>query len=178
MAASSGKPVGEESPDSTKRWCRVTPGRGNPRDSATENRPPRSNQRFASGETGATVKRWGKSPPRTWQQGRHGKPHQEQWRIGGPHGRASVRTPGCQLDLAGNGKVRGMVIASQDVQNPAYRPSASLSSFDVRRMAVSVSGGPSNSKTTVLDIVNAMMAEAHSGKRSPATSAMPTATPA
>ena len=30
----------------------------------------------------ARVKRWGKSPPRTWQQGRHGKPHREQCQIG------------------------------------------------------------------------------------------------
>ena len=49
------------------------------------------------------VKRWGKSPPRTWQQGRHGKPHPEQCRIGasggqsgnGRHRRdASARRPG------------------------------------------------------------------------------------
>ena len=31
----------EESPDSTRQRCRVTPGRGNPRESATENKPPR-----------------------------------------------------------------------------------------------------------------------------------------
>jgi len=30
----------EESPDSTRIQCQVTPGRGNPRDSATENKPP------------------------------------------------------------------------------------------------------------------------------------------
>ena len=30
----------EESPGSTKTQCQVTPGRGNPRDSATENKPP------------------------------------------------------------------------------------------------------------------------------------------
>ena len=30
----------EESPDSTKIQCQVTPGGGNPRDSATENIPP------------------------------------------------------------------------------------------------------------------------------------------
>jgi hypothetical protein len=30
----------EESPDSTRQRCQVTPGRGNPRESATENRPP------------------------------------------------------------------------------------------------------------------------------------------
>lgn len=38
----------EESPDSTERRCRVTPGRGNPRDSATENRRPRKR---GNGET-------------------------------------------------------------------------------------------------------------------------------
>jgi hypothetical protein len=30
----------EESPGSTEAWCRVTPGGGDPRDSATEIRPP------------------------------------------------------------------------------------------------------------------------------------------
>jgi hypothetical protein len=34
----------------------------------------------------AMVKRWGKSPPRTWQQGRHGKPHPEQCQIGASRG--------------------------------------------------------------------------------------------
>jgi len=32
----------EESPDSLKQRCRVTPGGGNPRESATEKRPPRT----------------------------------------------------------------------------------------------------------------------------------------
>jgi len=30
----------EESPDSQRQRCRVTPGRGNPTESATENKPP------------------------------------------------------------------------------------------------------------------------------------------
>ena len=30
----------EESPDSVKQRCRVTPGGGNPRESATESKPP------------------------------------------------------------------------------------------------------------------------------------------
>ena len=30
----------EESPDSAKTQCQVIPGGGNPRDSATENKPP------------------------------------------------------------------------------------------------------------------------------------------
>lgn len=38
MAAAAG--AVEESPDSMRRRCRVTPGGGNPRESATENRPP------------------------------------------------------------------------------------------------------------------------------------------
>ena len=74
MAASAGRPVGEESPDSQKQRCRVIPGRGNPTDSATENRLLRS--------AGEKVKRWGKSPPPGWQQTGHGKPHREQCQIG------------------------------------------------------------------------------------------------
>lgn len=68
-----GRPV-EESPDSMRQWCRVTPGGGDPRESATENRPPIPGW--------VRVKRWGKSPPGGWQQRPHGKPHQEQCRIG------------------------------------------------------------------------------------------------
>ncbi len=64
----------EESPDSMKTRCRVTPGGGNPRDSATEKRRPAHAQ--------VTVKRCGKSAPRVWQQPRHGKPHREQCQIG------------------------------------------------------------------------------------------------
>jgi hypothetical protein len=43
---------GEESPGSTETRCRVTPGGGDPRDSATENRPPNP---FAGGK-GETVR--------------------------------------------------------------------------------------------------------------------------
>src|SRR5690606_28852547 len=61
-----------------RQGCRVTPGGGDPRESATENRQP---------PLGAVmVKRWGKSPPRDWQQDRHGKPHPEQCRIGASRG--------------------------------------------------------------------------------------------
>ncbi len=46
-------PLGfEESPDSLKQRCRVTPGRGNPTDSATEIKPPRLSGRFAFGKMG------------------------------------------------------------------------------------------------------------------------------
>lgn len=94
-----------------KRRRRVTPGRGNPRESATENET-------APGPPGAQVKRWGKSPPRTGQPGRHGKPRREQCRIGasGPggqprgQGRFSPRGPGWQHERTGDGAPRGMAI--------------------------------------------------------------------
>src|SRR5947207_10572930 len=76
MAALGGQPSGEESPGSTETRCRLTAGGGDPRESATENRPPGW---FASQ---ARVKRWGKSPPRERQRKRHGKPHREQDQIG------------------------------------------------------------------------------------------------
>jgi hypothetical protein len=68
-------PQVEESPGSTKTRCRVMPGGGDPRESATESKPPdRSGQ--------VRVKGCGKSAPRAWQQERHGKPHREQDQIG------------------------------------------------------------------------------------------------
>lgn len=39
----------------------------------------------------ARVKRWGKSPPRSGQPDRHGKPHREQCRIGIPRGVSAER---------------------------------------------------------------------------------------
>ena len=109
-----------------KEGCRVTPGGGNPRESATEKSLP---PRFACGSLGVMVKRWGKSPPRTGQPGRHGKPHPEQCRIGALRGkvcdcqrrkpkataetstgRLQPKGPGWQLDPVGNGGGRGMVI--------------------------------------------------------------------
>ena len=60
--------------------CRITSGGGDPRESATENRPPRPGP---SGKVPAVrVKRCGKSAPRLRQRKRHGKPHREQNRIG------------------------------------------------------------------------------------------------
>ena len=76
------------------------------------------------------VKRWGKSPPRGWQQPRHGKPHREQCQIGiarglGPGAALAPAGPGWQLEASGNGRPRGMVAGGLGPsQNPAYRPSA------------------------------------------------------
>ena len=129
-----------------KEGCRVMPGGGNPRESATEKSlpwwPGLSRKGRLAGST-VRVKRWGKSPPRAWQQDWHGKPHPEQCRIGASRGkvcpyafgRAETSTgtlqpggPGWQLDRPGNGCGRGMVIQGGQPpgQNPAYRPSAHL----------------------------------------------------
>src|SRR5204862_471403 len=54
--------------------CWLTASRGDSRDSATENKPPAARP--------VRVKRCGKSAPRSWRQGRQGKPHPEQGHIG------------------------------------------------------------------------------------------------
>src|ERR1700739_3190999 len=70
---------GEESPGSTEVRCRVTPGGGDPRESATESTPPAC-LRLAG--RAARVKWCGKSAPRRRQRRRQGKPHREQDQIG------------------------------------------------------------------------------------------------
>ena len=42
----------------------------------------RHREQTAAASTAVRVKRWSKSPPGDWQQNPHGKPHQEQCRIG------------------------------------------------------------------------------------------------
>jgi hypothetical protein len=85
----------EESPGSTEARCRVTPGGGDPRESATESTPP---VRRCIGRP-VRVKRRGKSAPRRRQRRRQGKPHREQDQVGAagirgaiPRCRASLRT--------------------------------------------------------------------------------------
>jgi hypothetical protein len=103
----------EESPGSMETRCRITSGGGDPRESATENKPPRDSR------LAARVKRCGKSAPRAWQHERHGKPHREQNRIGATQGVSRLRKsldpsldrcPGWLLEAAGNGRPRGMAI--------------------------------------------------------------------
>ena len=89
--------AGEESPGSTERRCRVTPGglrlRPAVRESATESRPPVFGRVRAKG--------CGKSAPRAWQRRRHGKPHRVQDRIGAAYGPVPARRPGWSLEAAG-----------------------------------------------------------------------------
>jgi len=125
------KPGVEESPGSTGIRCRLTAGGGDPRDSATENKPPA--QGLATPR--ARAKRCGKSAPRPWQQGRQGKPHREQDRIGAAAsqdaGAFPLRRPGWSREACREARPRGMVVPWVRVrthgQNPAYRPSGSIS---------------------------------------------------
>ena len=115
----------EESPDSRERWRRVTPARGDPRESATEIRPPAASARRAR------VKRWGKSPPRRRQRRRHGKPRQEQGQIGIARGLAPRVLPPERSGLAARARRRRRAQRNGHrrrgpPQNPAYRPSARL----------------------------------------------------
>ena len=81
----------------------------------------------------ARAKRCGKSAPRPWQQGRQGKPHREQDRIGAaaPQGAGTFpfRRPGWSREARREARPRGMVAACGPVQigpheqNPAYRSS-------------------------------------------------------
>ena len=109
---------GEESPGSTEVRCRVTPGGGDPRESATERTPP--NPRRSAGRV-ARVKRCGKSAPRRRQRRRQGKPHREQDQVGaaGVAARAAVpggpprRRSGRSREAPGNGRPRGMAIPAR-----------------------------------------------------------------
>ncbi len=67
----------EESPGSMETRWRLTAAGGDPRESATESKPPRRGNPCA-----VRVKGCGKSAPRGWQQPWHGKPHREQDQIG------------------------------------------------------------------------------------------------
>ena len=121
----------EESPGSTEERCRVTPGGGDPRDSATEKRPPAFRR---DPEAPARVKRCGKSAPRARQRERRGQtPPGARPNRGGSGGPATASPeassgspPGSVARGAGqpasqrNGHPRLFTGAGQ---NPAYRPS-------------------------------------------------------
>lgn len=107
--------------------CRVTPGEGDLRESATESKPPRSGSNI---DCGVRVKGWGKSPPRGRQRTRHGKPHREQNRIGITWAlprlvsRPVVRV-GCERCSATGTQdewLSRLLVRQQAIQNPAYRP--------------------------------------------------------
>jgi hypothetical protein len=130
----------EESPGSTGIRCRLTAGGGDPRESATENKPPEDHGKpWAK----ARVKRCGKSAPRGWQQQRQGKPHREQDRVGAAGRVLRHRGQGHSRPAARVGRARRAVtrvpeewlpLAVRSGQNPAYRPSGFLRTHQRERV--------------------------------------------
>jgi len=110
---------GEESPGSTKDTVTDNIRRGRPQGQRHRNdtayRP----------KAAARLKWCGKSAPRSWQQGRHGKPHREQDQIGTARNPFPDSRPGRSREVRGNAHPRGMAIhrGQPRGQNPAYRPS-------------------------------------------------------
>ena len=97
---------------------RVTPGRGNSKESGTENIPLTGAVGLTRRSKQARVKRCGKSAPRVWQQAWQAKPRTEQGQIGerdrlatGGHRTARPRLPGRLLDPVSNDGARGMIVA-------------------------------------------------------------------
>ena len=72
------------------------------------------------------MKRWGKSPPRSRQRGRHGKPRLEQGQICGERRPLDQDAAGRLLEGMGDHARREMIVRATKVarQNPAYRPIA------------------------------------------------------
>src|SRR5262249_14678293 len=140
---------GEESPGSTEVRCRVTPGGGDPRESATESTPPAC-LRFTG--RAARVKRCGKSAPRRRQRWRQGKPHREQDQVGVAGAAERSATPGGpprrrsgrSQEALGDGRPRGMAITAPDNgagQNPAYTPAGRVRMVDIFAEQHRVNGG-------------------------------------
>src|ERR1700731_3300323 len=116
---------GEESPGSTETRCRITSGGGDPRESATENRPPSGPD--PPRQAAARVKRCGKSAPHVRQRTLHGKPHREQDQIGTAFAcfRAAVRVGRARRPVTGVPEEWPSLRESGE-QNPAYSPSDAL----------------------------------------------------
>jgi hypothetical protein len=66
------------------------------------------------------VKRWGKSPPRPEQSGRHGKPRVVQGQIGGESRPGSLGPSGRLLESRCESGPRGMITAERELA--AYAP--------------------------------------------------------
>ncbi len=149
---------GEESPGSTGTRCRVTPGRGDPRESATESKPPAE---APPGRWRVRVKGCGKSAPRPRRRGRQGKPHREQDQVGAAGFcqagfRAAVRVGRTRRPATGVPDEWPSIRASKrGGQNPAYRPSGIFTSVFhdalVPRPAQDEEAGPKLGLSTSLD---------------------------
>ena len=114
----------EESPGSMETRWRLTAAGGDPRESATESKPPKrcvpvtACHARKGANVAARMKGCGKSAPRRRQRRRQGKPHREQNRIGMAGREATWRQvgfqtshPGWLLEGASNGHPRRMAVA-------------------------------------------------------------------
>jgi len=113
----------------------VTPGRGDPTESATENKPPMAGQ-WKHGADQVRVKRWGKSPPPDWQQDGHGKPPREQDQIGRRTAQAARVDPtepaGRSHEVAGDIHPRGMTLHDRTRLTDPPRPPRGGRAYVVR----------------------------------------------
>ena len=143
----------EESPGSIEIRCRLTAGGGDPRESATESKPPAFAalqlrrdkppglpRRSPKGRRRVRVKGCGKSAPGAWQQGPHGKPHREQDQIGMTRGfgpslfRGQIIRVGCTSVLAtGATDEWSPRRGNAALQNPAYRSTGVEYAADLQR---------------------------------------------
>ncbi|RDI37824.1 hypothetical protein C7453_105233 [Gluconacetobacter liquefaciens] len=163
----------EESPGSTEERCRLTAGGGDPRESATENRPP--TRHSGSPEmVRVRVKRCGKSAPRPRQRGRQGKPHREQDRIGtadgslaAPSGAPPPRRSGWSREACREARPRGMV-AHPSSKVDRTRLTDRLASFPPRihriacRSPRHAAGSPANNICSRFDLTKTRTEHKHS----------------
>ena len=144
----------EESPGSTEARCRLTAGGGDPRESATENRPPAPAvpQGATAAGKGETVRQERTAPLVTGAAGQ--TPPGARPNRGGRHG-AKALMQGCFSPVARVGRVRRAAMrvpeewpsrrpATGVGQNPAYRPSGTfllLNLGDTARLVPAASVG-------------------------------------
>jgi len=127
----------EESPGSTEARCRLTAGGGDPRESATENKPPApaAPQGNAIAGKGETVRQERTAPLATGAAGQ--TPPGARPNRGGRHG-AKAPMQGCFSPVARVGRARRAAMRVPEEwpsrrpargvgQNPAYRPSGTFS---------------------------------------------------
>ena len=127
----------EESPGSTEARCRLTAGGGDPRESATENKPPApaAPQGNAAAGKGETVRHERTAPLATGAAGQ--TPPGARPNRGGRHG-AKAPMQGCFSPVARVGRARRAAMRVPEEwpsrrpargvgQNPAYRPSGTFS---------------------------------------------------
>jgi hypothetical protein len=151
---------------------RVTPGRGNPTESGTENIPPDFALRVASGRPSGLpavarrspqgsgerrrvrVKRCGKSAPRGRQRTWQAKPRTEQDQIGRRSRTARPKPPGRLLEAVSNAGPRGMIARSSFARttgrqnssrrSPAAAQAAAGGKSELRRAVRRVTPGRGN----------------------------------